>query len=129
MNGSLKPGGHRLPVLLEQDMPVVGMTDAKLQRIKTRIRREIEMTWTTSFWVAIALAFAAVGASLVITVQSAALSSNRTGELEVAYWACFAVAAILIGVHLRTRTDATARADDCIDELETDLVRVSRDDT
>jgi hypothetical protein len=124
-----KLGGHGLSMHVEQEMPAVGMTDAKLERIKKRIRREINVAWTTSFWVALALAIVAVGGSLVITVQSATLSTNRTGELEVAYWACFAVGVILIGVHLRTSTDAKDRAEDVIDELETDLVRVSPHDT
>jgi hypothetical protein len=103
------------------------MTDEHYKRITDRIRREIRGTLTTSLWIAIALSALTLGASLLITVQSASLSEGTQGEMELGYWVCFAFTGFCVFVHRVTGKDADARADDVLNEIETHLFRVPHD--
>jgi len=109
---------------VETKMPGVAMTDAHYARIKKRIRREVEGTLTTSIWVSIALASLTLAGSLLITLNSAELSDTAAAKFEVGWLACLGFGLFCFFVHFKTREPATARADDLIDEIETNLFHV-----
>jgi hypothetical protein len=100
------------------------MSDEKFRRIKKRLENELKTTLTTSFWVALAVAFLALGASLIVSIESAELKPQTTSKLEGYDVGCFALAGVLLLVHVVTNKSAKKRAADFMDELETDLYKV-----
>ena len=115
--------GQKHSMEVELNVPEVALTTAQYERMKQRIKREMKGTLTTSFWITLGLSALAVGASLAITVNSVKLGEATRGQFEVGYWACFAFAAFCTLMHFIYYKDASQRAEDLIEEIETNLIR------
>lgn len=119
--------GQKHSMEVELNVPEVALTTASYERMKERIRREMKGTLTTSFWITLAVAALGVGASLLITVNSVELGESTEGQFEVGYWACFVFAAFCGVMHFIYFKDASERAEDLIQEIETSIIHTPQD--
>ncbi len=120
--------GQPLSMTYLTPQPQVAMSEQHYERIQERIRREVRGTHTSSIWLALGLAVAGVGATLLVTISSATLSAAAKGKLEVAAWACLVVTLIFMVFHFVMWHDAKNRADDVISEMDTYNYRRAEDE-
>jgi hypothetical protein len=105
----------------------VAMSESHYRRIQTRIRRSTG-SHSASIWLALALAFVGVGATIWITVFTVTLLPNARGQMETAGWACVVLIVVCVAAHLTTYRDRRSTADDICHEMDTYCQRPSRDD-
>jgi hypothetical protein len=81
----------------------------------------------SSGWFASAVGFVGVGATILTTIEATSITeAANKGKLETAAWACLLITVICLVVHFVKRADASRRADDIIEEMDTYNIQVAQ---
>lgn len=112
------PAIASVPVAFEHGAPSIAMSTAQYERIKQKIR-ESSNSSHTSIWLALALTFAGIAATLWTTVLATSMSADIKGKLELGGWFSLVLVLVFMAMHMEKHAQHKAEVDDIIEEMET----------
>lgn len=110
--------GASLPVTFAQSGPSIAMSAPQYERIQQKIRDSAESS-NASIWLALALTFGGIAATLWVTVAATDMTADVKGKLEVGGWASIALLVVLVAVHLVKHAQHRTLVEDIIKEMDT----------
>jgi hypothetical protein len=94
------------------------MSAPQYERIQQKIRDSAESS-NASIWLALALTFGGIAATLWVTVAATDMTADVKGKLEVGGWASIALLVVLVAVHLVKHAQHRTLVEDIIKEMDT----------